>query len=245
MIQMSDFLRLFSRDVPYWRHHGPCLVVRLKSLRDKNIMFFRPLLPLTCVAFASCPAFAGIELYTANVKIYGDPNQASAAFGDSYGAITAELATGTYGNVTSTLTTSATSITMNSAMAVNGGVDGEGNASALYIFNEAVMLTVTWNWTKTNRVGSWSVVDVGVAVVNSLSFNNGVFSSVGGDFGQTPSGTSTFLLAAGNYEFNSDYIANSMPAQSQVQFTWGAVPAPGAMAAFALMGLNGRRRRGN
>ena len=84
-----------------------------------------------------------------------------------------------------------------------------------------------------------------VAVVNSLSFNNGVFSSVGGDFGQTPSGTSTFLLAAGNYKFNSDYIANSMPAQSQVQFTWGAIPAPGAMAAFALMGLNGRRRRSN
>ena len=43
----------------------------------------------------------------------------------------------------------------------------------------------------------------------------------------------------------SDYIANSMPAESQVQFTWGAIPAPGAMAAFALMGLNGRRRRGN
>jgi hypothetical protein len=208
-------------------------------------MLFRPLLTLTCVAVASCPAVAGIDIYTADVKIYSTPNQESAAFGASYGAITAELATGTYGNVTSTLTTAATSITMNSAMAVNGGVDGEGNASALYSFNEAVMLTVTWNWTKTNRVGSWSVEDVGVAVAHSLSFNNGVFSSVGGDFGQTPSGTSTFLLAAGNYKFNSDYIANSMPAQSQVQFTWGAIPAPGAMAAFALMGLNGRRRRGN
>ena len=206
-------------------------------------MSFRPLLPLTCVAVASCPAFAGIDLYTADAKIYSTPNQETSAFGASYGSITAELATGAYGNVTSTLTTAATSITMNSAMAVVGGVDGEGNASALYSFNEAVMLTVTWNWTKTNRVGSWSVEDVGVAVVNSLSFNNGVFSSVGGDFGQTSNGTSTFLLAAGNYKFNSDYIANSMPAQSQVQFTWGPVPAPGALAALALMGLNGRRRR--
>ena len=208
-------------------------------------MLFRPLLPLTCVAVASCPAFAGIDLYTADARIYSTPNQEAAAFGASYGAITAELATGTYGNVTSTLTTTDTSITMNSAMSVNGGVDGEGNGSALYIFNEDVVITVTWNWTKTNRVGSWSVEDVGVAIVNSLSFNNGVFSSVGGNFGQSPSGTSTFLLAAGNYEFNSDYIANSMPAQSQVQFTWGAIPAPGAMAAFALMGLNGRRRRSN
>ena len=130
-------------------------------------------------------------------------------------------------------------------MAVNLGVNGEANASALYSFNEAVMLTVTWNWTKTNRVGSWSVEDVGVAIAHSLSFNNGLFSSVGGDFGQTPSGTSTFLLAAGSYGFYSDYTANSMPAQSQVQFTWGPVPAPGALAAFALMGLNGRRRRGN
>lgn len=208
-------------------------------------MLFRPLLPLTCVAVASCPAFAGIDLYTADARIYSTPNQEAAAFGASYGAITAELATGTYGNVTSTLTTTDTSITMNSAMSVNGGVNGEGNASALYIFNEDVVITVTWNWTKTNRVGSWSVEDVGVAIVNSLSFNNGVFSSVGGNFGQSPSGTSTFLLAAGNYEFNSDYIANSMPAQSQVQFTWGAIPAPGAMAAFALMGLNGRRRRSN
>ena len=229
----------------FFRHTDFSLFIFLKSLRDKNIMSFRLLLPLTCVAVASCPAFAGVDLYTANVKIYSTPNQQTAAFGSSYGSLTAELATATFGNVSSTITTAATSITMNSAMAVTGGVDGEGNSSALYIFNEAVMLTVTWNWTKTNRVGSWSVVDVGVAVVNSLSFNNGVFSSVGGDFGQTPSGTSTFLLAAGNYEFNSDYIANSMPAQSQVQFTWGAIPAPGAMAAFALMGLNGRRRRGN
>ena len=229
----------------FLRHDLISLLVFLKSLKDKHIMLFRSLLPLTCAVMASCPAFAGVDLYTANVKIYSTPNQQTAAFGSSYGALTAQLATATFGDVSSTITTAATSITMNSAMAVNGGVDGEGNSSALYIFNEAVMLTVTWNWTKTNRVGSWSVVDVGVAVVNSLSFNNGVFSSVGGDFGQTPSGTSTFLLAAGNYEFNSDYIANSMPAQSQVQFTWGAIPAPGAMAAFALMGLNGRRRRGN
>lgn len=245
MMQMSDFLRLFGRPDSYRRHSRSHVAVRLKSLRDKNIMFFRPLLTLTCVAVATCPAFAGIDLYTADARIYSTPNQEAAAFGAAYGAITAEVATGTYGNVTSTLTTAATSITMSSAMAVNGGVDGEGNASALYIFNEAVMLTVTWNWTKTNRVGSWSVEDVGVAVAHSLSFNNGVFSSVGGDFGQTPSGTSTFLLEAGNYKFNSDYIANSMPAQSQVQFTWGAIPAPGAMAAFALMGLNGRRRRSN
>jgi hypothetical protein len=206
-------------------------------------MSFRPLLPLICVAVASCPAFADVDLYTATAKIYSSPNQEASAFGAAYGAITAQLVTGTYGDVTSTITTAATSITMNSAMAVNLGVDGEAKASALYDFNQSVLLTVTWNWTKTNRVGSWSVQNVGGAVAHSLSFNNGVFASVGGDFGQTPSGTSTFVLAAGNYKFNSDYIANSMPAQSQVQFTWGAIPAPGAMAAFALMGLNGRRRR--
>jgi hypothetical protein len=245
MIQMNDFLRLLSSRLLYWRHSRAFVVVRLKTLRDNNIMLFRTLLPLTCIAMASSPAIAGIDLYQANVTLYSDPNQQSAAFGSSYGAITAELATGTYGNVTSTLTTAATSITMNSAMAVNGGVDGEANASALYDFNEAVLLTVTWNWTQTNRMGSWSVQNVGGAIAHSLAFNAGAFTSVGGDFGQTPGGTSTFVLAAGNYQFNSAYLANSMPAQSQVQFTWGAVPAPGAMAAFALMGLNGRRRRGS
>jgi hypothetical protein len=209
-------------------------------------MLFRPLLSLTCVAVASCPAFAGVvDLYTTDATIYSAPNQQSAAFGASYGVITAELATGVYGSVTSTLTTAATSITMNTAMAVLGGVDGEGNSTALYTFNNEVLLTVTWNWTQTNRMGSWSVQNVGGAIAHSLAFNAGAFTSVGGDFGQTPSGTSTFVLAAGNYQFNSDYLANSMPAQSQVQFTWGAVPAPGAMAAFALMGLNGRRRRGS
>jgi hypothetical protein len=245
MMQMDDVLRLLSCQVVCLRHIGFPLVVFFKYLRDKNIMSFRPLLPLTCIALASCPAFADVELYTADVKIYSTPNQEANVVDGTYGSITAELATGTFGSVTSTLTTAATSITMDSAMAINGGVDGEANASALYLFNEAVMLTVTWNWTKTNRVGSWSVDDVGVAVAHSLSFNNGVFSSVGGDFGQTPSGTSTFLLAAGNYQFNSDYVANSMPAQSRVQFTWGAIPAPGALAAFAIMSLNGRRRRGN
>ena len=230
----------------FLRHDLIFLLVFLKSLKDKHIMLFRSLLPLTCAVMASCPAFAGVvDLYTANVKIYSTPNQQTAAFGSSYGSLTAQLVTATFGDVSSTITTAATSITMNSAMAVNGGVDGEGNSSALYDFNQSVLLTVTWNWTKTNRVGSWSVQNVGGAVAHSLAFNAGAFTSVGGDFGQTPSGTSTFVLASGNYKFNSDYLANSMPAQSQVQFTWGAVPAPGAMAAFALMGLNGRRRRGS
>jgi hypothetical protein len=245
MMQMDDVLRLLSCQVVCLRHIRFLLIVFFKYLRDKNIMSFRPLLPLTCLAVASCPAFAGVELYTADVKIYSTPNQEANVVAGTYGAITADVTTGTFGSVTSTNTTAATSITMDSAMAINGGIDGEAKASALYDFNQSVLLTVTWNWTKTNRVGSWSVQNVGGAVAHSLAFNAGVFNSVGGDFGQTPSGTSTFVLAAGNYKFNSDYLANSMPAQSRVQFTWGAIPAPGALAAFAIMGLNGRRRRGN
>lgn len=190
------------------------------------------------------PAVADVDLYSCSSKIFGTAVQQAANFSDSYGTITAELATGPNGSMTSTLATAATSITMTSAMTVTGGVDGEATAAALYSFADAVMLTVDWNWGTTNLTGNWNV-KTGATVAHSLSFSNGVFTSTGGSFGQSASGTTTFLLAAGSYEFNSLYRANTMPTQSLVRFTWGAVPAPGAVAAFGLIGLRGRRRRCN
>jgi acyl-CoA synthetase (AMP-forming)/AMP-acid ligase II len=94
----------------------------------------------------------------------------------------------------------------------------------------------------TTGVPKCIVHGAGGTLLQRLSYAAGQFSSTGGSYGQSPSGTATFELAAGIYEFSSSYTAVSMPATSSVEFNWGVIPAPGA-AAFAVAGLIGRRRR--
>jgi len=175
--------------------------------------------------------------------IYTTPEQQSFNFDDGFGTITADLATGAFGNVSSTMTTADASILMTSAMSTQGGVAGNASAAAIYTITSPTTVTVTWDWTDLDQAGDWSVNDLnGGTLLHRLSFLSGQFSAMGGSYNQSASGTATFELAAGVYQFTSSYTAASMPATSSVEFNWGVIPAPGA-AAFAVAGLIGRRRR--
>ncbi len=202
----------------------------------------KSLLAAAIPALVASQAFAGFDFAQVHSTLYSSPQQESSNYGAGFGTISSELATGPYGNVISTMTTDDSSILMTSNMSINGGSTGNASATAIYTITSPITVTVTWDWTDLSQAGLWSVKQYGGALLQRLSFFDGGFSSVGGSYGQSPSGTATFELAAGIYEFSSSYTAVSMPATSSVEFNWGVIPAPGA-AAFAVAGLIGRRRR--
>ena len=193
-------------------------------------------------ALVASQAFAGYDFAQVHSTLYSSPQQESSNYDDGYSTISAELATGAYGNVISTMTTEEARILMTSSLTILGGSTGNASATAIYTITSPVTVTVTWNWTDLSQAGLWSVKQYGGTLLQRLSFFGGGFSSVGGSYGQAASGTATFELAAGIYEFTSSYTAISMPTTSSVEFNWGVIPAPGA-AAFAVAGLLGRRRR--
>ena len=193
-------------------------------------------------ALVASQAFAGYEFAQVSSTIYSTPQQQSSNYDDGFGTISSELATGPYGNVISTMTTAETSILMTSNLTILGGSTGNASATAIYTITSPITVTVTWDWTDLSQAGLWSVNFLGGETLQRLSYAAGQFSSTGGSYGDSPSGTATFELAAGMYEFSSSYTAISMPATSSVEFNWGTIPAPGA-AAFAVAGLIGRRRR--
>ncbi len=203
----------------------------------------KTILPITVAAVTAAPALAGFDFAQVTSTIFTSPEQQSSNFDDGFGTITADLATGAFGNVSSTMTTADASILMTSAMSTQGGVAGNALAAAVYTFTSPTTVTVTWDWTDLDQAGDWSVNDLnGGTLLHRLAFMSGQFSATGGSYNQSASGTATFELAAGLYQFSSSYTAASMPATSSVEFNWGVIPAPGA-AAFAVAGLIGRRRR--
>jgi hypothetical protein len=193
-------------------------------------------------ALVASQAFAGYDFAQVHSTLYTSTPQESSNYADGYSTISAELATGAYGNVISTMTTAETSILMTSNLTILGGSTGNASATAIYTITSPITVTVTWDWTDLSQAGLWSVNFLGGGTLQRLSYAAGQFSSTGGSYGQSPSGTATFELEAGIYEFTSSYTAVSMPATSSVEFNWGVIPAPGA-AAFAVAGLIGRRRR--
>ena len=202
----------------------------------------KTLFPIALAAVTAAPALAGFEFAQVTSTIYTTPEQQSSNFDDGFGTITAELESGEF-SVSSTMTTADASILMTSAMSTQGGVAGNAVAAAVYTFTSPTTVTVTWDWTDLGQAGDWSVNDLnGGTLLHRLSFLSGRFSATGGSYNQSASGTATFELAAGLYQFTSSYTAASMPATSSVEFNWGVIPAPGA-AAFAVAGLIGRRRR--
>ena len=181
----------------------------------------KTILSITLAAVTAAPALAGFDFAQVSSTIYTTPEQQSANFDDGFGTITADLATGAFGNVSSTMTTADASILMTSAMSTQGGVAGNASAAAVYTFASPTTVTVTWDWTDLAQAGDWSVTDLnGSSLLHRLSFLSGQFSTTGGSYNQSASGTATFELAAGLYRFSSSYTAASMPATSSVEFNW-------------------------
>ena len=144
----------------------------------------KTILSITLAAVTAAPALAGFDFAQVSSTIYTTPEQQSANFDDGFGTITADLATGAFGNVSSTMTTADASILMTSAMSTQGGVAGNATAAAVYMFTSPTTVTVTWDWTDLSQAGLWSVTQYGGTLLQRLSFFDGGFSSVGGNYGR-------------------------------------------------------------
>ena len=202
-------------------------------------------LTLCALGAAASQAAAGF-LYTTSSTIAAPSEQSNAAFGAEYGAISADVSTTLYGSVFSELDASDAALEMSSAMAILGNYAGESSGLAVYTFSAPVTVLVQWSWSNLDLDGGWAVADVssGEPVdVASLQFADASFTTVGG-FSTSASGSGTFVLAAGTYHFTSAFRAQTMPATSNVLFTF-VVPAPGAFAILGAAGLvaSGTRRR--
>lgn len=160
----------------------------------------------------------------------------------SIGVLQAELDTSTMGRATADAFSTDFSFRVDGSVAMLNGLVGETLGTGKYTIDGSQPVVVDWNWSSLSGSGNWKVLDSSGATVASLSFLNGVFTSTGGSFGTSSLGSASLNLAAGNYTFWSEF-ANGGTATSTVNFTFGAIPAPGALALLGAAGLVGTRRR--
>jgi len=161
---------------------------------------------------------------------------------DSLGTLQADVDTGSIGRVSTTVLSTDVSFRVDSSTSVISGFLGECLGTGKYAIDGLQLVVVDWNWSSVSGSGSWKVLSSTGATVASLSFTNGAYTSTGGSFGTSPLGIVSLNLAAGNYTFLSSFN-NGGTATSVVNFTFGAVPAPGALVLLGAAGLAGSRRR--
>ena len=162
---------------------------------------------------------------------------------NSLGPLQADVAAATLGQATTdTFATEFSYSVSSSTSNMLPGLIGECLGTGKYTLDGTQPLLVDWNWSSVSESGSWKVLDSLGNTVAALSFANGVYSSTGGSFGNLAAGNVSLNLAAGNYTFWSDF-KNGGTATSAVNFTFGTIPAPGALALLGAAGLAGTRRR--
>lgn len=192
-------------------------------------------------AAIACSAKAGLDRFVTNSTIMsGPPPLEVSAFGSDFGAITADLDSALAGRVTSNLASSGEGVLMTSNMAIIGGHAGQSWGTAHYDFAERTVIRVDWDWSNLELTGGWSIMS-GATRVAALDFSNFAFTSTGGSFGASGTGTAFVTVQVGSYHLGTTYNAQVMPATSSVRFTW--VPAPGSLALLGAATLISARRR--
>lgn len=161
---------------------------------------------------------------------------------DSLGTLEADVDGGPTGRATTTVLSTDVSFRVDSSTSVISGYLGSCLGTGKYAIDGLQPVVVDWNWSSVSGSGSWKVLSSTGATVASLSFTNGAYTSTGGSFGTSPFGSVFLNLAAGNYTFLS-LFDNGGTATSAVNFTFGAIPAPGALVLLGAAGLAGSRRR--
>lgn len=202
----------------------------------------------SCIVAASaaalaCVAHAGVDRFTTVSTIMaGTPEQEVGAFGNSFSTLVADVDTSLFGRVVSTLATSATEALMTSSMTIIGGHMGKSMGDALYVLAQQTTVRVDWSWSRLQQTGGWSIRrDTTTTPLAALDFSNSVFTTTGGAWSKSATGTAFVTVSAGTYIFGATFNARTMPATSSVRFTF--VPGPAPIALLGLAGMGPRRRR--
>ena len=210
-------------------------------------MSFRTPVAVAAIAatILAASASAGLaERFIVSSTLMTNPPQTAGNAGDVYGLLAADVDTATWGYVRTSMTTADFSISMGSAMSVyNNQFIGKSQCLATYAIDGTSPIQVDWNWSSLTKTGGWRVMNEAGSTVAELSFNAGVFTSIGGTWAQQSTGLDFINLAAGSYTFEAFYEADQMPASSLVNWNLGAVPAPGCLALLGIAGLARSRRQ--
>jgi hypothetical protein len=163
---------------------------------------------------------------------------------NSVGSLYADLDSGAgTGSVESFMTATEESLSISSIMAVSDIFRGSSFGSGRYDFASTISLVIDWNWQHTDDAGGWRVLGADGSVAASFTFAAGTFTSEGGSFGTSAVGATVLNLAEGSYTLEAYYFGDTMPTGSVVNFNFGAIPAPGALALLGAAGLVGTKRR--
>jgi hypothetical protein len=178
------------------------------------------------------------------VRADGEILDIISATSNGLGLVSADLDSGDdVGTVITSLTASETSLTIASTMGVSTEYNGDSTGQGRYDFADSTAVAIDWSWLDLSVDGGWRILDSSGATVASLTFLAGQFTAVGGDFMNAQAGFATVNLGAGTYNFVAFYEADTMPTSSNVTFSFGAIPAPGAIALLGAAGLVGSFRR--
>ena len=181
---------------------------------------------------------------SSSVMFGGDVFDFAGASRNDFGLVSANLFSGDdVGTVETSLTASDSSLTIASTMGVSPEFNGDSIGQGRYDFADSTTVAIDWSWLDLSVDGGWRILDSSGATVASLTFLAGQFTAVGGDFMTAQAGFATVNLGAGTYTFVASYEADTMPTSSTVTFSFGAIPAPGAIALLGAAGLVGSFRR--
>lgn len=197
------------------------------------------------LALATCASAQSPNRFNVHSIISEDGSVVAAVVngGNALGTLEADVDSGAIGTVeTTTLSTGFSFNVTSTTNLLVPGLLGETMGSGRYTIDGTQPIVVDWNWGSVTGSGSWKILGSTGATVASLSFANGSYTSTGGSFGTASAGSASVSLAAGTYTFWSDF-KNGGNANSSVTFTFGAVPAPGAIVLLGAAGLVGTRRR--
>ena len=181
---------------------------------------------------------------SSTIFVEGDEFAGVSNSGNTLGELGADVDGGSFGFAQTDIMSSAAMLSISGSIGMLNGAEGNSLGSGSYAIDGTQPILVDWNWSSVSGLGGWQIKNSLGTVVASLTFSNGAYTSLGGSFGTVPAGNASVNLGAGTYTFESLFI-NAGTATSNVVFTFGAIPAPGAIAMLGMAGAfaGGRRRR--
>jgi uncharacterized protein (TIGR03382 family) len=160
--------------------------------------------------------------------------------------IVANVGSAVYGNASTSLASTATFLQISSTMTPTTVYRGSSLGNGLYDLTVGRIVEVKWAWSHTSDSGGWRIVNsANETVFASLTFTNGTFTTVGGSWPKTASGTTNVTITvAGSYRLEAFYFgkvnAGSPNTTSLAEFS---IPTPGALSLLAMAAAGGFRRR--
>lgn len=176
------------------------------------------------------------------ISMKGDAIAVANVTSNSYGLTFTDVSEGVLGQAGTDVFAAESTLSVVSSTGMFLGASGSCFGSGRYTIDGTQSVLVDWNWSSIFGSGGWQIRDSANTIVAALNFDNGTYSTIGGAFSQSLIGNASVSLGAGTYTFESLFISSGND-NATVNFSFGAIPAPGAIAMLGIGGALGRSRR--